>query len=68
MSRVNGINSNIFGGDVFTTKRNYNDNSELYIASKLDMLYKQAVARSSVFLGTRNLRQMVEGTYLDEQA
>lgn len=50
------------------TKRNFEDNSEMYIASKLDMLYKQAMSKTAGFLGTRSLRQMVEGTYLDKQA
>lgn len=70
MPRINGINiSNVAGlGFSLNTKRNYEDNSEMYIASKLDKLYKQAVSKNVGFMGTRSLRQMVEGVYLDKQA
>ncbi len=70
MSRINGINCNNaagFGLSLYT-KRNYEDNSEMYIASKLDMLYRQAISKNTSFLGKRSLRQMVEGKYLDKEA
>ncbi len=70
MSRINGINrSNTAGlGLSLYTKRNYEDNSEMYIASKLDKLYRQAVSKNAGFLRRRSLRQMVEGNYLDKEA
>lgn len=70
MSKINGINLNSAAGLGLNlyTKRNYEDNSEMYIASKLDKLYKQAISKNAGFLGTRSLRQMVEGNYLDKQA
>ena len=70
MSRINGINRNNTAGLGLSlyTKRNYEDNSEMYIASKLDMLYRQAISKNTGFLGKRSLRQMVEGNYLDKEA
>ncbi len=70
MSRIDGINRNNAGslGMSLYTKRNYEDNSEMYIASKLDKLYKQAISKNAGFLGKRSLRQMVEGRYLDREA
>ncbi len=70
MSRINGINcSNTVGlGLSLYTKRSYEDNSEMYIASKLDNLYRQAISKNTGFLRKRSLRQLVEGNYLDKEA
>lgn len=69
MSRINGIRNDISKlGLNLNTKRSYEDNSEMYIASKLDRLYRQAISNNVGFLGRRSLRQLVEGKYLDKQA
>ncbi len=48
------------------TKRTCSDNSELYITSKLDMLYEQAISNKNLFNSMRNLRKMVQKNHLDE--
>ena len=48
------------------TKRTCSDNSELFITSKLNMLYKQALSSKNQFNSLRNLRKMVEGNHLDK--
>ena len=48
------------------TKRTCSDNSELFITSKLNMLYEQALTNRNQFSSKRNLRKMVEGHKLDE--
>lgn len=68
MPRINGINSyNITGnGTNLYTKRTCSDNSELYITSKLNMLYKQALSSRNLYNSRRNLKKMIEGNNLDE--
>ena len=48
------------------TKRTCSDNAEIYITSKLNMLYEQAKVQKDLFAKKRNLRKMVEGNHLDE--
>ena len=67
MSRINGIESNFINNNMsLYTKRTCSDNSELFITSKLNMLYKQAVTNRNQFNSKRNLRKMIEGAKLDE--
>lgn len=67
MSRINGIRSSIVNNNMsLYTKRTCSDNSELYITSKLNMLYEQALSSRNQFNSRRNLRKMVEGNHLDE--
>lgn len=67
MSRINGIeNSYINSTMSLYTKRTCSDNSELFITSKLNMLYKQALSNRNQFKSKRNLRKLVEGNRLDE--
>ena len=67
MAKINGLNFNIASNGMnLYTKRTCSDNSELYITSKLNMLYKQALSSKNQFNSRRNLRKMVEGNHLDE--
>jgi len=67
MSRINGIGYNVVNnGMSLYTKRTCSDNSELFITSKLNMLYQQALSSRNQFNSRRNLRKMVEGNHLDE--
>ena len=67
MSRINSIGFNIVNGNAnLYTRRTCSDNSELFIASKLNMLYKQAMSNGKQFNSKRNLRKLVEGHKLDE--
>ncbi len=67
MTRINGINYNIAkDGMNLYTKRTCSDNSEMFITSKLNMLYKQALTNKNLYNSRRNLRKMVEGNHLDE--
>jgi len=67
MTRINGINFNTIKGDMnLYTKRTCSDNSEMYITSKLNMLYKQALTDRTLYNSRRNLRKMVEDNHLDE--
>ena len=66
MSRINSIQFNIAGGNMMYTKRTCSDNSELFITSKLNMLYQQALSSRNQFNSKRNLRKMVEGNHLDK--
>lgn len=66
MTRINGITFNITGNGMMYTRRTYCDNSELFITSKLNMLYRQALSSRNQFNSKRNLRKMVEGNHLDE--
>jgi len=38
----------------------------MFITSKLNMLYEQALSNKNLFNSRRNLRKMVEGNHLDE--
>ncbi len=70
MSGINGINYNIANNNInLYTKRTCSDNSELFITSKLNMLYEQALSNKNMHSSRRNLRKMLEanqGKYLDE--
>ena len=67
MTRINGINYNIAkDGMKLYTNRTCSDNSEIFITSKLNMLYKQALTNKNLYNSRRNLRKMVEGNHLDE--
>ena len=67
MSHINGIGQSIVNNNMsLYTKRTCSDNSELYITSKLNMLYQQALSSRNQFNSRRNLRKMVEGNHLDE--
>ena len=67
MSRINGIGYNINNNTMsLYTKRTCSDNSELFITSKLNMLYKQTLSKRNQYASRRNLRKMVVGNHLDE--
>ena len=67
MAKINGINYNIMNNGMnLYTKRTCSDNSELFITSKLNMLYEQALSSKNLYNSRRNLRKMVEGNHLDE--
>ena len=67
MSRINGIGFNFKNNSMnLYTKRTCSDNSELFITSKLNMLYEQALSNRNQYNSRRNLRKMVEGNHLDE--
>ena len=67
MTRINQISNNLaFNGMSLYTKRTCSDNSELYITSKLDLLYEQAKSNKNLYSRKRNLKKMVEGNHLDE--
>ena len=67
MNRINGIENSFINGNMrLYTKRTCSDNSELFITSKLNMLYKQALTSRNQFNSKRNLRKMIEGTKIDE--
>lgn len=67
MSQINGIGYNLVNNSMsLYTKRTCSDNSELFITSKLNMLYKQALSNRNQYQSKRNLRKMVEGNHLDE--
>ncbi len=68
MSGINKVTFNTpYTNDLkLYTKRTCSDNSEMYIKSKLNMLYKQALSNKIQFASKRNLRKLVEGNHLDE--
>ena len=67
MANINGINYSIINDKLsLYTKRTCSDNSELFITSKLNMLYQQAVSKKNSFNSKRNLRKIVEGNNIDE--
>ena len=67
MSRINGLGNSIVNNNMsLYTKRTCSDNSELFITSKLNMLYQQALSSRNLYNSRRNLRKMVEGNHLDE--
>lgn len=67
MANINGINYSIINDSLsLYTKRTCSDNSELFITSKLNMLYQQAVSKKNSFNSKRNLRKIVEGNNFDE--
>ena len=67
MTKINGINYIIANNGInLYTKSTCSDNSELFITSKLNMLYEQALSRKNMYNSRRNLRKMVEKNHLDE--
>lgn len=70
MARINGLNYSISNNSMnLYTKRTCSDNSELYITSKLNMLYEQALSNKNTYNSRRNLKKMLEngqGQHLDE--
>lgn len=70
MARINGLNYNLTNNNInLYTKRTCSDNSELFITSKLNMLYEQALSNKNTFTSKRNLKKMLQsnqGKYLDE--
>ena len=67
MPNINGLSFNIVNNNLnLYTKRTCSDNSELFITSKLNMLYEQAVSNRNIFDNIRNLRKMVKDNHIDE--
>lgn len=67
MTKINGLNYSIVNnGMSLYTKRTCSDNSELFITSKLNLLYEQAVSNKNLYTSRRNLRKMVEQNHLSE--
>lgn len=70
MARINGLNYNLANNNInLYTKRTCSDNSELFITSKLNMLYEQALSNKNTFTSKRNLKKMLQsnqGKHLDE--
>lgn len=67
MTRINGLQFNTSNNTMnLYTKRTCSDNSELYINSKLNMLYEQTLVNQNLYNTKRNLRKLVEGNHLDE--
>lgn len=67
MFNINGLNYNLANERLnLYTKRTCSDNSELFITSKLNMLYEQALSSRNQYASRRNLRKMVENHKIDE--
>ena len=70
MTRINGLNYNLANNNLnLYTKRTCSDNSEMFITSKLNMLYEQAISSKNLYNSRRNLRKMVQasqGKHLDQ--
>ena len=67
MTRINGINTSSSNGYLnIYTKRTCLDNSEIYITSKLNMLYEKTISDRNTFNSKRQLKKMIEGSHLDE--
>ena len=67
MARINQVGLNLINNSMsLYTKRTCSDNSEIYITSKLNMLYEQAKSKKDLYAKKRNLRKMVEGNHIDE--
>ena len=67
MFNINGINCNLAKNNLsLYTKRTCSDNSELYITSKLNMLYEQTISNRNPYESRRKLRKMLENSKLDE--
>ena len=65
-AKTNNVNSQNSDVNLYT-KRTCSDNSELYITSKLNLLYKQALSTKNLYVSRRNLKKMVQVNHLDEQ-
>ena len=67
MSRINQIGYNFINNSLsLYTKRTCSDNSEIYITSKLNMLYEQAKSQKDLYSKKRSLKKMIEGNHIDE--
>jgi len=67
MFNINGLNYNLAKNSLnLYTKRTCSDNSELYITSKLNMLYEQTISNKNQYESRRKLRKMIENGKLDE--
>ena len=67
MSYIDGINYNLIKNNLnLYTKRTCSDNSELYITSKLNMLYEQTISKTNHYESRRKLRKMLEISKLEE--
>ncbi len=65
MSNISKITNN--ANSVFlNSKRNFTDGTEMYIRSKIDMLYRNAVSGNSIFSNRNSLKKIAEGTYLNK--
>ena len=61
MFNIDGLNYNLIKEKLnLYTKRTCSDNSELYITSKLNMLYEQTIAIKNKYENIRKLRKIVE--------
>ena len=59
--RINSLNYGIYNDQVnLYTKRTCSDNSEMFITSKLNMLYEQALSDKNAFSNKRNLKKMLQ--------
>lgn len=67
MAKINKLNFSITNNGMgLYTKRTCSDNSEIFITSKLNMLYEQALLSKNSYNSRRNLKRIVEGNHLDE--
>ena len=67
MTRINQVGFNFINNSLsLYTKRTCSDNSEIYITSKLNMLYEQAKSKKDLYAKKRSLKKMVEGNHIDE--
>ena len=67
MTKINGLNYSIVNNGMnLYTKRTCSDNSEMFITSKLNMLYEQAVSNKNLYNSRRNLRKLVEGNHINK--
>lgn len=68
MAKTNSVNNQDSTSDTsLYTKRTCSDNSELFITSKLNLLYKQALSTKNLHTCRRNLKKMIEVNHLDEK-
>ena len=67
MAKTNGINTNkIFEYPNIYTKRTCLDNSEIYITSKLNMLYEKTLSDRNMYNSKRMLKKIIQSNHLDE--
>ena len=59
--QINSLNFGMNNDQVsLFTKRTCCDNSEMFITSKLNMLYEQALSDKNAFSNKRNLKKMLQ--------
>ena len=68
MGHIDGVSQSIINNkkNKHTTKAICSDSSELFVTSKLNMAYKQAVSNQKLYNSRRNLRKLVEDNHLDK--